>query len=250
MNDSDLCRLMLPDDGLPPERHDLIKERVMTAVRTEQPFPGSQSTSSSRVRVRLVPTLASVIAVLLVAGTAGAMGLFPWQAKETLDYMDCRTSGSVETLVATADASDGNTTQLWTTSPGPDAAPSGFAMVEIDSQGEYVGGVNACNTATWEFAPMGEIWVGAPAEASAQETVLTVLGHVPTAAATVEVTFDDGSVVQTNVQTDGYFLELVHGPGVDVSPGNPEPHFPEAIIVTALDTDGNVIARQDLRDLG
>lgn len=250
MNDSDLRRLMLPDDGMPPERHDRIKERVMTAVRTEHPSPSNESTSRSRVRARLVPTLASVIAVLLMAGTAGALGLFPWQAKETLDFMDCRTSDSIETLVATADASNGNTTQLWTTSPDPDAAPSGFAMVEIDSQGEYVGGVNACNSETWDFAPMSEIWVGTPASASAQETVLTVLGHVPAAAATVEVTFDDGSVVQTDVQTDGYFLVLVHGPGVDVSPGNPEPRFPEAIIVTALDTDGNVIARQDLRELG
>lgn len=250
MNDSDLRRLMLPDDGLPPERHDLLKESVMTSVTTEQPSQSEQPTSRSRLRLRLAPTLASVIAFVLVAGTAGAMGLLPWQAEETLDYMGCRTDASVETMVATADARNGQTIQLWTTSAGPNVAPSGFTMVEIDSEGQYVGGLSACSSASWDFAPMDEIWVGTPSQASQHETVLTVLGHVPATAAEVEVTFDDGNVVRTDVQIDGYFIELIYGPGVDVSPGNPAPNFPEAIIVTAFDADGNIIVQQDLRDLG
>jgi len=250
MNDSDIRRLMLPDDGLPPRRHDLLKERVMTAVKSEQQSPSEQPSPRSGRRLRLAPALASMIAAVLVAGTAGAVGLFPWQAEKTLGDMGCRTDGSVETMVATADARDGRAIQLWTTSAGPDAAPNGFAIVEIDSEGEYVGGMIACNSASWEFAPMDEIWVGTPAEASAQGTMRTVLGHVPATAAEVEVTFDDASIVRTEVQTDGYFIELIYGPGVDVFADSSTPAFPEAIIVTAIDTSGNVIAQQDLRDRG
>lgn len=248
MNDSDLRRLMLPDDGLSSERHDLLKERVMTSVKTEQPSPGKQPPLRSRFRLRLVPTLTSMMAVLLMAGAGGAMGLFPWQARDILNDLDCRTGDSIETMVATAQADDGRTFEFWTTRPEANAAVSGESLVEIDADGDYVGGTYGCNSASWDFAPMDEIWASTPAEVSIEGILVSVMGHVPPSAAEVEVTFDDGSTVRTQVQTDGYFLALISGPGVDVSPGNPEPIIPEVVIVTALDDNGNVIAQQDLRD--
>jgi len=238
MSESDLRYLMLPDDGLPQERHDVLKERVMASVRTE---PQQQPTAGSRFRYRLAPVLASIAAVVLITGAAAAMGLFPRQAQLQLDELGCRDAASAETLVATADATDGRTFQFWTTSPGPDAAPNGFVLVEVG--GDSAGGTIGCNT---PGASLGEIWVATPAEASIQGTLVSVMGHVPVSATVVEVTFDDGATVRTDVQIDGYFLELVHGPGVDMSPGNPEPNFPEAIHITAIDADGNVIADQDL----
>ena len=249
MNDSDLRRLMLPDDGLPQERQDLLKERVMTSVETDQSSPSEQPVSRSRFRFRLVPALASMVAVVLVAGTAGAMGLFPWQAKAQLDDMDCRTGDSVETMVASAQADDGRTFEFWTTRPDAEAGVSGYSIVQIGADGNYIGGTHACNSASWDFAPIREIYASMGAEYSIKESLLILEGHVPATASAVEVTFDDGSVVRTDVQTDGYFIELIFGPGVDHSPGNPEPVTPNVLIVTAYDEEGNVIAEQDFRDL-
>ena len=141
MSKSDLRYLIHPDDGLPQERHDVLKERVMASVRTE---PQQQPTTRSRLRYRLAPALASVAAVVLIAGAAAAMGMFPRQAQERLDEMGCRDATSAETLVATAVTTDGRTFQFWTTSPGPDAGPNGFVLVEVG--GDSAGGTIGCNT--------------------------------------------------------------------------------------------------------
>ncbi|HDL41696.1 MAG TPA: anti-sigma factor, partial [Actinobacteria bacterium] len=180
MSKSNLRYLMHPDVRLPQERRDVLKERVMASVRTE---PQEQPKTRSRLRHRLAPTLASVAAVVLIAGVAAAVGLFPRQAQEQLDELGCRDAASSETLVATADATDGRTFQFWTTSQGPDALPNGFVLVEVS--GDSAGGTIGCNT---PGDSLGEIWVATPAEASIQGTLVSVMGHVPVSATVVEVT--------------------------------------------------------------
>lgn len=246
MSNSDLRRLALCDDTLPQDRHDLIKARVMTSVRAQERAP-REKTAGTRFRRRLILTLIPVAVLLVGAGTAAAVSLMPRQAQEGQIEMGARAETSVDRMVAGARADDGRTFQFWITSPAPDAAPNAMSLVEFDAQGGWAGGMGGGGVpGTWDFTEMGEFWVMTPSEVSISGMLIQVMGHVPVPATTAEITLDDGTIVRADVQTDGYFLELVQGPGADVSPGNPSPHVPEAIHARALDKEGAVIEEKDL----
>jgi len=247
MSTSDLRRLALCDDTLPQDRHDLIKARVMTSVRAQERAP-REKTAGIRFRRRLMLTLIPAAVLLVGVGTAAAVSLMPRQAQENQIEMGFRVGTSVDGLVASARTADGRTFQFWITSPAPDAVPNGFVLVELDAHGTEVGGMGVGGSpGTWDFSEMGELWVEPPVEvSSAGGMLIQIMGHVPAPATTAEITLRDGTILHADVQTDGYFLDLVQGPGADVSPGNPETHSVEAIHVKAIDKEGDVIEEKDI----
>jgi len=243
MNESEVRRLMPPDDGLPADRHNLIKERVMASIRPDREADRQEAVRPRRMLRRLVPGLASVL-VLLAAGTAtgAALGLFPWQDREILDEAGCRNPDSVEQLVAQAETPDGGTHQFWITRTDAEAPPNGHILVELDADGNYVGSAVGCNF-VWEDPTeyYGSLWVVVPSTISDEGALASVMGHVPAEAAASVVTFSDGTSTQIEVQTDGYFLGLVVRPGIRA-----DANFPEPVHIAAVDASGGVIAEQDL----
>jgi hypothetical protein len=155
--------------------------------------------------------------------------------------MGCRHRSSVETLVATADLENGRSFELWVTRPEEGAAANGTILLEV---GNPLGAGIGCNPPT---EPMPQVWAGTASEASIEGTLVQVNGHVPETAEAVQVTFDDGTTARIDVQTDGYFLHLIPGPGVDQSPGQPEADLPEVVHFTAIAADGTIVAETDYR---
>lgn len=244
MNESEVRRLMPPDDGLPVDLHDLIKERVMASIRPGLEADRQEAVRPRRMLRRLVPALASVL-VLLAAGTAtgAALGLFPWQERERLDEAGCRNPDSVEQLVAEAETPDGGTHQFWITRTDADAPPNGHILVELDGDGNYVGSAAGCYF-VWEDPTEyydGSLWVAVPSTISDEGALASVMGHVPAEAAASVVTFSDGTSTQIEVQTDGYFLGLVVRPDI-----RGDASFPDTVHIAAVDASGGVIAEQDL----
>lgn len=243
MNESEVRRLMPPDDGLPVDRRDLIKERVMASIRPDQEADRQEAVPPRTMLRRLVPALASVL-VLLAAGTAtgAALGLFPWQDRERLDEAGCRNPDSVEQLVAEAQTPDGGTHQFWITRTDADGPPNGHILVELDADGNYVGSAAGCSF-VWEDPTefYGSLWVSVPSTISDEGALASVMGHVPAEAAASVVTFSDGTSTQIEVQTDGYFLGLVVRPDIRGFDAN----FPEVVHIAAVDASGGVIAERD-----
>ncbi len=244
MNESELRNLMLPDDGLPTDRHDRIKERVMATIQTKQPSP-QRRVAPLRLPRRLVPVLVSMLVMVVAATSAAALGLFPWQAQDILQEVGCRDGSSIDRLVATQEASDGRTFEFWTTSGGADGAVNGHTVIELDADGNYAGMGSGCGEPGYE-AEADEAWATYQAEYSASESLLTVIGRVPPQATVVDITLSDGTSTRIDVQTDGYFLGLVYGPGVDMGSYAEEQVTPELVHLTATDTLGTIIADLDL----
>lgn len=245
MNRTDLRKLMPPDEGLSPDRRHAMKEHVMASIRDEKTSSrahGPEVKSGSRRRRRLVPVLASAFIVLVATTAAGALGLLPWQDQEILEEIGCRTPGSVEQLVAEAEAPNGGTQQLWLTKADADSSANGHILTYLDGQGGWVGNAIGCS-------PPGEdaddyyngIWVSVPNEISDTGAVASVIGHAPSNAATATITFSDGTSTTVDTQRDGYFLGVVSRPDIT---GNAE--FPEPVRLVAHDEDGNVITETSL----
>lgn len=211
---------------------------------------GSNSSSRSWLRRRLpvwprTPVFASVLLVVGV-GTALATfaGLLPWDVKLSLTDGGCRVSSSTDEMVASVE-SEGRIAELWITRPGPDQPPNGHIVLDFDEEGNRLGYTLGCSPpGSRHHVATDEVWVGVGGETSAERMLLTVLGRVSSGAAVARVTLSDGEVIDIGVQTDGYFIELVTRPGVEVSIGDPE--LPEAIHITALDALGQVIEEKDL----
>lgn len=248
MSGSEIRRLMPPDDGLSGDRHDLIKERVMASIKSEE-GAGSQPVEHPKgVHRRLVPALASVL-ILAAAGTgvAAALGLFPEQSRTMLEEMGCRTAGSVEQLVATADAPNGGSHQFWITRDSADGPANGIILVELDQEGEHQGGMIGCDEPGADLADSyGEVWAVVPSSTSEDGSLGSVMGHVPPEAATAVVTFRDGTSVEIEVQDGGYFLGLVSRPDIRISETQLEPNWPDVVRVAGIDLNGTVIVERDL----
>ena len=194
-------------------------------------------------RRRLVPALAAVL-ILGAAGTgaAAAFGLFPSGASDTLDEFGCSTGGSVEEIVAEAITTDGRAFEYWVTRPAPGEPANGDVLVDRLEDGSAQGYMVACS-APEEAGSQPEVWAGAPSEASATHMLIAVMGHAPANATEVLVTLTDGTSVRTEIQVDGYFLELVEMPG----PGEEEfdsDFFnpPEPVHLVAFDAAGSIVA--------
>jgi hypothetical protein len=168
-------------------------------------------------------------------------GGFPPETRAELMGVGCRHETSVETLVATAALENGRAFELWVTRPSEGAAANGTILFEV---GDPLAATIGCNPPS---EPMPEVWVSTPGEASIEGTLVQVIGHVPETAEVVEVTFDDGTTTRIDVQTGGYFMELIPGPGVDQSPGQPEADLPEVVHFVAIASDGTVVAEEDYR---
>ncbi len=260
MNESEVRRLMAPDDGLPTDRHDLIKQRVMASIGAEGITGQQRPILSTRLRRRLVPALV-VLLVLAAAGTAAgaALGRLPWQTRYILEeFVGCVDESSVEELVATAAGPFGGTEQLFVLRASADAPPNGIVHVSLDAEGKDIGSAAGCGA-------NGELWATWDSTTGRDGTWAFVYGHVPPQAATAVVTFTDGTSTRIEVQTDGYFLGVVARPdirdetgfleptpttGVDVVTTLDDPneaHFPDSGgHIAALDANGTVIAEQDL----
>ena len=239
MNEPEIRRLMSLDEELPEDRHDLIKERVMNTIRNDQPAEGSESARPARVRRRFAPALASVFAVL-IAGTAvaGALGLFPQQTTEILDEAGCRNTDSIERLVAEAPAPDGGTHQFWITSATEAAAPNGHILIELRADGSLAGSAGGCGPPDMDLSEYyGEMWAVVPNTVSADGAVGSVMGHVPAEAATAVVTFGDGTSVEIETQTDGYFLAVVSRSDI-----SGDALWPDVVHISALDSNGVLVA--------
>lgn len=92
---------------------------------------------------------------------------------------------------------------------------------------------------------MDDIWVTVAGESSIERVILTVHGRVSRDSAVARVTLSDGEVIDIEVQTDGYFIDLVTRPDIDLSTPNHD-HIPEATHVAALDAEGQIIGENDL----
>lgn len=247
MSDSDIRRLLATEEGLPADRRDLIKERVMSSIGSE-----AQEAPVRRRRMRrLVPTLAgALVMAAAVTGAAAALGLFPQQSREILDELGCRNADSVEEMVASAQAADGRTFQFWVTKANEEAAPNGEIVVVLDADGTQQGGAIGCGSPDepGQVYATSEIWAAAPNEISAEGALASVIGHVPAGTATATVTFSDGSSADIEVQSDGYFLGLVSRPDITIpdEPATDDPafdvEFPEPVSVAAFAEDGTLIA--------
>lgn len=214
---------------------------------------GSKTRPRSWLRRRLpvwprTPVFASVLLVVAV-GTAFATfaGLLPWDVKLSLTEGGCRMSSSSDEMVASAE-SEGRIAELWITRPGPDEPPNGHIVLDFDEQGNRLGYSLGCSPpGSRHHMATEEVWAGVGGETNLERTLLTVLGRVSPDAAVARLTLSDGEVIDINVQTDGYFIELVSRPGVDVSDSDaPAPVLPEAIHVATLDAQGRVIEENDL----
>ena len=247
MSASDFRIPPLHDDALPQDRRDLIKARVMASLGTAESGRQPKGTPT-RSRRRLLLALVPAVVLLVIAGTAVAAGLLPHLTQELLDKTGIRGANSNERVVARAQTDNGRKCEFWLTSPAPDALPNGFALAMFDANGNEIGSMAAGGApGTSDLTQMGELWAATPSEVSATETLIIVMGHAPENATTAEVTLDNGSVVRAEVQTAGYFLELVYGPGAKVDPGDRDLDFPEAVHVKAIDKQGAVVEEMDLR---
>lgn len=248
MSESEIRRLMPPDDGLSGDRHDLIKERVMASIKSEEGAGSQPIEHPKRFRRRLVPALASVL-ILAAAGTgaAAALGLFPEQSETMLEEMGCRTAGSVEQLVATADAPNGGSHQFWITRNSGDGPANGIILVELDEGGEHQGGMIGCDEPGADIADSyGEVWAVVPSSTSEDGSLGSVMGHVPPEAVRAIVAFGDGTSVEIEVQDGGYFLGLVFRSDIRSSETESGPDWPEVVHISAVDQDGIVIAERNL----
>lgn len=244
MKESELRHLMGSDDGLPADRHDRLKERVMATIRAEEPVAQQRPIAVPRFRRRLVPALVSVV-VLATAGTAAAIafGVFPEQPRSMLEEAGCRNDSSVEQLVATAETAEGKTHQFWITRADADALPNRQILVEVDAEGTYLGSSLGCGPPSPELTDSGNgLWAGAASETSEDGTLGIVMGHVPPPATAAVVTFSDGTSTRVDAQTDGYFLGLVVRPDLTGDAG-----FPDPIHMTTIDAQGKVVAEEALR---
>lgn len=216
---------------------------------------GSRSSSRSWFRRRLpvwprTPMFASVLLVLAV-GTVFAMfaGLLPWDVKLSLIDSGCRVSSSTDEMVASVE-SEGRVAELWITRPAPDEAPNGHIVLDFDEEGNRLGSSYGCSPAgSQHHLETEDVWAGVGGETSIERTLLTVIGRVTPNAAVARVTLSDGDVIDIDVQTDGYFIDLVTRPGVDVSLTDVPPDIPlpgEATHIAALDAQGQVIEERDL----
>jgi hypothetical protein len=267
MNESEVRRLMPADDGLPADRHDLIKQRVMGSIGAEGATGQQRPILSTPLRRRLVPAMV-VLLVLAAAGTAAgaALGRLPWQTRHTLEeFVGCVDDSSVEELVATAAGPFGGTEQLFVMRASADAPPNAVVHVSLNAEGEYLGDAASCGASSLEAAGYGELWASWDSITSHDGTWGFVYGHVPPEASTALVTFSDGTSTRIEVQADGYFLGVVARPDIRDGTSSPEPtpstgvdvvttledpneaHFPEpGGHIAALDANGTVIAEKDL----
>lgn len=217
---------------------------------------GTRSSSLSWLRRRLpiwprTPVFASVLLVFAVGGMFALFaGLLPLDIKLSLIEGGCRVSSSSDEMVASAE-SEGRMSELWVTRPGPDEHPNGYIILEFDDEGHSLGTFLACSPpGSRHHLETEDVWAAAGSETSIEQVLLTVFGRVTPDAAAVKVTLNDGDVIDTGVQTDGWFIELVTRPGVDVSFSDGPHDLPqlniEATHIAALDAHGEVIKERDL----
>lgn len=243
MNESKIRRLMSLDEGLPEDRHDLIKERVMNSIRADQQAEGSRTARPVWMRRRFAPALAAAFAVLL-AGTAvaGALGMLPQQATDLLDWSDCRNPDSIEEMVAEAAAPDGGSYQMWTSRVSPDAPVNGHILVDFNADGKDLGSFASCNPVGGDPTDNPPIlWADLSSIGNDEGTLGSIMGHAPSEASSVVVTFKDGTSEQIETQIDGYFLGVAFRSDVRGETG-----WPEVVHLTALDADGNTIMEEDM----
>jgi hypothetical protein len=220
---------------------------------TASPMTASPGTPSSRswLRRRLpvwprTPVFASVLLVVAVGTTfATFAGVLPWQTERSLIESGCWTQSSSNEMVAAAMSAEGRSAELWIIRPGPDQAPNGHIVVDFAETGSPHGSSYGCSPPGTKDGTAQEFWAGVGGETNLDLTLLTVLGRVSPDAEVARVTLGDGTVIDIEVQTDGYFLELVTRPGVEATPEyEPGPEF-EVTHLAALDKHGNVIEEMD-----
>lgn len=212
---------------------------------------GTRSSSRSWLRRRLpvwprTPVFASVLLVVaLSTAFATFAGLLPWDVKLWLVDAGCRGSSSSDEMVASAHSDEGRIAEMWITRPGPGEPPNGLIVLDFDSAGNRLGGSYGCSPPGPEDADE-DVWAGVGGEVSIEKALLTVLGRVSPDAAVARVTLSDQSVVDIQVETDGYFIELITRPGADPSSDDPNAGLLDAIHLAALDSNGQVIEEKDL----
>ena len=167
--------------------------------------------------------------------------LFPHQTRVNLDESGCRNTDSIERLVAEASAPDGVTHQFWITSANEAATPNGYILVELLDDGSVAGFSIACSPPGLDTSEYyGEVWAMAPNKVSAQGAVASVMGRVPAGATTAVVTFSDGTSVEIETLTDGYFLRVVSRPDI-----TGDAVWPDVVRVSALDSNGMLLAEEE-----
>lgn len=250
MRKSDIRHLLVSDQGIPADRHDVIKERVMSSIRPDE----SESPARRRFR-RLVPTLAGVSLLAVAAtGAAVALGLFPQQTRDILDEFGCRSAASVEEVVASAQAVDGRTFQFWVTRATEDAPPNGWIVVTLNPNGSMLGSTLGCSQPDEgrQVYATSEIWATAPNEIGTDGALAYVIGYAPPGAVVVTVTFSDGTTSDIEVQPNGHFLGLVSRPDINLRRDpegdflNFDVMFPDVVHVAAFGADGALIAEDGL----
>lgn len=247
MNDSDLRHLIQPDDGLSEDRHEQLKEQLMTHLDIDDPATaplGKPVNLTKRRRRKIIAGVA--VAAIAVSGAAAAGGLFPDDIGDTvLPIGDCRTQSSIQEVVATMQRANGNTLQLFTTQESPDAPVNGSALLESTSDGQSLGGSSGCNPPGTPDGN-GDLWVVAPSQSGSDGVFIWPYGKAPAPATRVEIDFSDGDTIALDLQTDGYFVGEIIRPGVELEPEDSAPPVPEPTAIRAFDANGNLIQEQAL----
>jgi len=245
MNDADIRRLIQPDVGLSEDRHEHLKEQLMTNLNTDDPVtaPLVEPTNFTKRRRRKI--MAGVaVAVIAVGGAAAAGGLFPDDIGDAvLPIGDCRIESSIQEVVATMQGANGNTLRLFTTQASPDAPVNGHALIETTPDGQSLGGSAGCN-APGTPDGNGDFWVNSPSQSGADGVFIWLIGRAPAPATRVEVDLSDGDTIALDLQTNGYFVGEVIRPGVELGPEDSAPPVPQPTSIRAFDADGNLVREQ------
>lgn len=248
MTDSDLQAVIAPDEGLSNDARQRLMGRVMAGIENEAQLREEQTKNTRWWQGSPTPVFASALVLIALATAVGAfMGVLPWQTQSALTEMGCRGASSTEHLVASARTEDGRTSQLFITRINADSPPNGYAVIDYDQSGRVRESLIACSEPDKaDEVGLESVWAAA-VSMSSDGTLITVVGHVPATAAVAELTMSDETVVDLEVQADGYFIGFIERPGVEIpdGPGGPVPEL-GAIHITAFDTNGSAIADQDL----
>lgn len=243
MNDADIRRLIQPDVGLSEDRHEHLKELLMTNLQSDDPAAARLDSPVNRMKRRRRGIVAGVaVAAIALGSAAAAGGLFPDDGfgDAVLPIGDCRIESSVQEVVATMQRANGNTLRLFTTQASPDAPVNGHALIESTPDGQSRGGSAGCNPPGTPDGN-GELWVNSPSESGGDGVFIWLIGRAPAPATRVEIDLSDGATIALDLQTDGYFVGEVIRPGVELGPEDSAPPVPQPTSIRAFDSEGNIV---------